>query len=78
MACIVDYSILKQYYVRGIVVHGCGTHRDCRFDRKHIVESRGGCRSKNTFLLLFFMKIQFQLSMKALLQTQTPGWELTR
>eukprot|EP00957_Ditylum_brightwellii_P063695 4834298-Ditylum_brightwellii.AAC.1 len=41
MAWISDYSILKQYSVWGIVVHGCGTHRGCRNEKRDIRETRG-------------------------------------
>eukprot|EP00957_Ditylum_brightwellii_P174514 13287591-Ditylum_brightwellii.AAC.1 len=29
---ISNYSVLKRYSVRGVVVHGCGTRRGRRFD----------------------------------------------
>eukprot|EP00957_Ditylum_brightwellii_P170914 13008655-Ditylum_brightwellii.AAC.1 len=32
MTCISNYSVLKRYSVRGVIVHGCGTCRGRRFD----------------------------------------------
>eukprot|EP00957_Ditylum_brightwellii_P088078 6709480-Ditylum_brightwellii.AAC.3 len=42
MTRIVDYSILKQFSVRGVLVQGCGTCRDRRNDMEQAVENRGG------------------------------------
>eukprot|EP00957_Ditylum_brightwellii_P024305 1832823-Ditylum_brightwellii.AAC.1 len=38
MSKIVDYSIFKCYSVRGIVVYGCGSHRDWRDKQDQAVE----------------------------------------
>eukprot|EP00957_Ditylum_brightwellii_P190379 14492355-Ditylum_brightwellii.AAC.1 len=32
MTCISNYPDLKCYSVCGVVVHGCGTYGECRFD----------------------------------------------
>ena len=44
-----DDSILKQYSVWGIVIHGCGTCRGDRNEKRDIGETRGGARSKKPF-----------------------------
>eukprot|EP00957_Ditylum_brightwellii_P010617 804043-Ditylum_brightwellii.AAC.1 len=43
---ITEYSILKRFYVRGVVVHGCGTHRGHRQDGTRKAQNWGGCRDK--------------------------------
>ena len=42
---ISNYSVLKRYSVRGVVVHGCGTRRGRRFDGSSGVKNRGGQRT---------------------------------
>eukprot|EP00957_Ditylum_brightwellii_P016269 1223790-Ditylum_brightwellii.AAC.1 len=49
MTRIVDYSILKCYFVRGVVIHGCGTHRGCRDKGNTPVEKRGNQRNRKCF-----------------------------
>eukprot|EP00957_Ditylum_brightwellii_P062521 4744789-Ditylum_brightwellii.AAC.1 len=49
MTRIVDYSILKYYLVRGIVIHSCGTHRGCSGKGNTTIEKRGGQRNQKCF-----------------------------
>eukprot|EP00957_Ditylum_brightwellii_P060900 4622605-Ditylum_brightwellii.AAC.1 len=49
MVQIMDDSILKQYSIQGIVVHGCGTRRGHMNEKRDIGEIRGGARSKKLF-----------------------------
>jgi hypothetical protein len=73
MTCISNYSVLKQYSVCGVALHGCGTCRGCRFDGDSAVKNRGGQRTKNLALILLFMKMQFQMWRKDSLPTVQGG-----
>eukprot|EP00957_Ditylum_brightwellii_P049820 3777044-Ditylum_brightwellii.AAC.1 len=53
MTRIVNYSILKQYLVRGVVIHSCGTHMGHRDKGNITVEKRGGQRSRKCCSPLF-------------------------
>eukprot|EP00957_Ditylum_brightwellii_P135404 10324623-Ditylum_brightwellii.AAC.1 len=74
MVQITEYSILKQFYVGRVVVHGCGTCRRHRQDSTRKVQNWGGYRDKNLSLVHLFTAVHFLHLTRAFSPVQPRGW----